>query len=39
MEPRLDYGQEQYAKIKEQREEALLLKLAKKHDMLLLPVG
>lgn len=35
----VDYGQEQYAKMQEQREKALLLKLAKKHDMLLQPGG
>lgn len=35
----VDYGQEQYTKQQEQREKALLIKLAKKHEMVLQPCG
>lgn len=33
----VDYGQEQYTKQQEEREKALLIKLAKKHEMVLQP--
>ena len=35
----VDYGQQRYNQQQEQREKALLLKLAKKHDMILQPAG
>lgn len=35
----VDYGQEQYTKKQEEREKALLIKLAKKHEMVLQPCG
>lgn len=35
----VDYGQEQYSKQQEQREKKLLIKLAKKHEMVLQPCG
>lgn len=35
----VDYGQEQYCKQQEQREKKPLIKLAKKHEMVLQPCG